>query len=178
MSEGLDLQFFGGLEADLPDLIKAQLPGQDHPAGSQVVPSGGRLVVDDAGLGRNVALDVGGVALGQSQGTHIGQDDGIHSHAVQILQPLREPGHLLIAGHGVAGHMDPHSLAVAQFHGGFQLFGGKIARKGAHTKHGTRQIDRVRSVGQSHLKPLHSSCRSQQFRFFHIGSPSRVQAPE
>ena len=102
-----------------------------------------------------MALDSGGVPLGQGEHPHIGQNDCVHPHVVQILQPLGQPGCLVIAGHGVAGDVDPHPVAVAQRHGGFQLLRGEVAGEGAHSEGVARQIDRVSPIGHRHVQPLH-----------------------
>ena len=172
VGKGLDLQLLGSLLTDLPDLLQAQLPGQDDPVGAQLVPGPGGLVVDDAGLGGDVALDVGGVADGQGQHAHVGQDHRVHPGLVQVLQPLGQLGDFFIAGHGVAGHVDPHPLGVAQVHGGFQLLRAEVSGEGTHAEGISRQIDGVGPVGQGHAQALHVPGRGQKLWFFsnHNGS--------
>ena len=173
MGKDLQLQLGGRLVPDLPDLVQAKLPGQDDPLGPQLVPCPGGLVVDHTGLGGDVPLHMGGVGGGQSQGAHIGQDDGVHPQAVQIFQPLRQAGHLIVSGHGVAGNMDPDAPAVAELHRLLQCFRRKVAGKGAHAESSTGQIDRVCPIGGGHLKALHVAGRSQQFDLlsFHQDQP-------
>ena len=161
VGEGLDLQALGGLGPDLGDLPQVQFPGQDDPVSTQLVPGGGRLVVDNAGLGGDVDLHVGGVLLGQTQHTHIRQDDGGDPRLLQQLQPLRQTGHLIVAGHGVAGHVGIHSVGLAEGNGLFHLLGGKIPGEGAHTEGGTRQVDGVSPVGHCHLQAFPVPGRGQ-----------------
>jgi len=166
VDEGLQLQRRGGLGPDLPDLVQGQLPGQDHPAGPQLIPGGRRLVVGDAGLGGDVGLHAGGVLFQQGEHPHVGQDGGVHPCRLEELQPLRQAGRLVVAGHGVAGDVDGHSPAVAQLHGLPELLGGEVAREGAHTEIGARQIDGVGPVGQGHAQALHVPGRGEQFDCF------------
>ena len=179
VGKGLQLQLLGGLGPDLPDLVQGQLPGQDDPLGPQVVPGPGTLVVDHAGLGGDVPLHMGGVLPGQGEHPHVGQNHRVHPQAVQVLQPLRQAGCLLVPGHGVAGDVDPDALAVTQLHGGLQLLRAKIARKGAHAEGGAGQIDRVGPVSQGHLQPLHIPRRGQKLNFLLVqGNTSQKRAPE
>ena len=171
MGEDLNLQLWGRLGANFPNLLQGQLPGQDHPAGPQVVPGPGGLVVDDAGLGGDVGLDMGGVLFRQGQDPHVSQNDGIHPQLLQVLQPLGQTAGLPVPGHGVAGGVDPDPVGPAQRQGGFQLLGGEIAGKGPHPEGVPRQIDGVGTVGHRHLQPLHVPRRGQEFDFVHGISP-------
>ena len=161
MGEGLDLQALGGLGPDLGDLPQVQLPGQDDPVGAQLVPGGGRLVVDDAGLGGDVDLHVGGVLLGQTQNAHIRQDDGGDPRLLQQLQPLGQTGHLIVAGHGVAGHVGIHPVGPAEGNGLFHLLRGEVPGEGAHAEGGARQVDGIGTIGHSHLQPFPVPGRGQ-----------------
>ena len=161
MGKGLDLQLLGGLGANFRDLLQGKLPGQDDPVGPQVVPGPGGLVVDDAGLGADVDLHRGGIAFGQGQHPHVGQDDGGDAALLQKGQPLGQAGHLVVAGHGVARNVQVHPLRPAKLGSFGQLFPGEVPRKGAHAKGVPRQIDRIRPIGQSHLQPLPVPCRGQ-----------------
>ena len=82
-----------------------------------------------------------------------GQDDGVHAGALQKFQPLGQSGYLLVAGHGVAGDVDPHPPAVAELHRLTKLLRSEVAGEGAHAEHGPRQIDGVGPVGHRHLQP-------------------------
>ena len=106
---------------------------------------------------------MGGVAAEQGEHPHVGRNGRIHPQVLQKLQPLGQAVHFLVAGHGVAGHMDRRSPAAAERHGRAELLWGEIPREGAHTKFQTRQIDRVGPVGQAHMQPFHIPRRGEQF---------------
>ena len=164
MGEGLQLQVPGGFGPDLGDLRKAQLPGQDHPVRPQIVPGPGGLVVGHAGLGAHVDLHGGGIALGQGQHPHIRQDHRGDPALLQQFQPGGEGGHLLVAGHGVAGDVEIRPLLPAQGGGPGQVLLGEVPREGPHPEGVPCQVHRIRPVGQGHFQPLPVPRRGQQFQ--------------
>ena len=107
---------------------------------------------------------MGGMALAQAQHVHAGGDDRVRSDGVQILQVLRQPGDLIVAGQGVAGHMDPDPSGVGQLHRPGQAGTVEIAGEGPHAEGAARQVHRIRPIGQGHLQPLHVPGGSQQLR--------------
>ena len=164
MGKGLDLQGRRGLGPDFRDLLQGQLPGQDHPVGPQIVPGPGRLIAHNAGLGADVNLNRRGIPLGQGQHPHISQDHGGDAAVLQPRQPLGQPVHLLVSGHGVAGHVEGHPPAAAQVRRPAELLRGKVSREGAHAEGVPRQIDCVRPIGHGHLQPLPVPRGGQQFQ--------------
>ena len=173
MDKGLDLQILRCLVPDGPDLLQTQLTGQDDPAGAQVVPGPGRLIVADTGLGGDVPLAPGGVLPRQGKGPQVRHDQGVHPGVVQPLQMLRQAGHLVVPGHGVDGAVDPDAVVVGEGHRLGQLLRGEVAGKGPHAEAGARQIYRVRTVEHGHLQPLHVPRRSQQLRLHPLNRHTR-----
>ncbi len=160
----LQLQRPGGPRPDLPDLLQAQLPGQNHPPGPQLVPGQGGLVVGHAGLGGDVAVTPGGVPPRQGKGPHVRHNQRIHPGAVQDLQPRREAVRLPVAGHGVDGHMDPDPVLMGKADRPGQLLPGEVSRKGAHPEALPGQIHRIRAVEHRHAQALHVPRRRQELR--------------
>ena len=113
VDEGFDLQLRRSLLANFSDVLQGHLSRQDDPAGAQVVPGVGGLVVADAGLGGDVFLHVRGVLLSQPEGTQVGHDDGGDPGVVQHLQPSGQRLHLAAPGHGVDGHVGVHPVGFA-----------------------------------------------------------------
>ena len=74
VAEGFDLQLLGSVLPDADDLLQAQLPGQHHALGTQVIPGVGAFIVGNGLLGGDMALAVGGIFAGQGEGTQIRQD--------------------------------------------------------------------------------------------------------
>ena len=105
---------------------------------------------------------MGRVALGHAEHAQVGHNDRIHPDAVQKFQKLRNGLHLPVAGHGVAGDVDIHAVAVAQGHRLLQLLAVKVSSKGPHTKLPARQIDGIGPVGYGHPQPLHIPRRGQK----------------
>ena len=163
MDKGFDLQLRWGLLANFPNVLQGHFSRQNDPAGTQVVPGVGGLVVADAGLGGDVLLHVGGVLLGQPEGTQVGHDDGGDAGVVQHFQPSGQFLHLVAPGHGVDGHMGVHPVGFAIADGLVQLVLVKVPGEGTHPEGGACQIHRVRPVGHGHFQPLHIASRSQQF---------------
>ena len=168
MAEGLDLQLGVNLLANAPDLLQAQLPGQDHPACAQIKPALGAGVVGNGLLGGYMALAVGGVLPGQGKGPQVGDDQRIHSGIVQLFQIFGQPGDLVISGHGVHGHMDLDPMAVGKGHGLWQRLRGEVSREGPHAEAGSGQIYRVRAIQHGHIQLFHVPGGGQQFKLSHI----------
>ena len=164
VDEGLDLQVRRGLVPDGADFLQTQLPGQDHPAGPQVVPGPGGLVVADAGLGGDVPLTPGGVLPRHGKGPQVRHDQGVHPGVRQPFQVLRQAGRLVVPGHGLDGAVDPDAVAVGKGHRLGQRLIGEVPRKGPHPKAGARQIHCVRAIEHGHFQPLHVPRRGQQLR--------------
>ena len=154
MAEGLQLQVRGDLLADLGDLPQGELPRQNHPLGAQVIPGLGGDIVADGLLGGDVALTAGRVFPGQGKGAQIGEDQGVHPSVVKKLQIGRKLSDLVVAGHGIHGHVDADAVGMGIGHGAWQRLGGKIPREGAHAEGGTGQVHRVGAVGNCQLEPL------------------------
>ena len=150
---------------DGADLVKAQLPGQDHPAGAQVIPGPGGFVVADACLGGDVPLAPGGVLPCHGERAQICYDQRVHPRIRQTLQVLRQTGDLFIAGHGIDGAVDPDAVAVGKRHRLRQFLRGEIARKRAHAEIRSGQVHRIGSIEHGHFQPFHISCRSEELRF-------------
>ena len=173
VAEGLDLQLLRRLGPDLRDLGKAQLPGQHHPAGAQVVPGPGALVVRDGLLGGDVALTPGSVLSRKSKDSQIRQDQGVHPGVLEELQVRREAYDLVVPWHGVHSAVDLDAVLVGEGHGFGQLLRGEIPGEGPHPEGGTREIHGVRPVENGHPQPFPVSCRSQQLRHLPLIRHSR-----
>ena len=72
------------------DLLQAQLPGQYHAAGAQIVPSLGADVIGDRLLGADVPLAVWRVLPRQGERAQVRQDQGVHPRRVQLFQMGRQ----------------------------------------------------------------------------------------
>ena len=171
VDESLQLQCVWGFGADKRDLVQGELTGQDHPACAKLMPSPGGLVVGHAGLGGDVGLHGRGIALQQGEHPHVGQDDGVHPQVLEVFHPFRQTADLVVAGHGVARHMDGHAPPVAERHRLAQLVRGEVSGKGAHAEVQSGQIDRVGPVGQGHAQPLHIPRGGEEFHaLIHCGT--------
>ena len=166
MDEGLQLQVRRRFLPDGPDLLQAQLPGQDDPGGPDAVPGPGGLVIGNPGLGGDVAGRVGGVASRQLKGPQVRQDHRVHPGGLQTLQMGGEAVHFLIPGHGVDGAVDPDAMGVGEGHCLRQALGGEVPREGPHAEVRSRQIHRVRPVEHRHAQALQVPRRGQQLRPF------------
>ena len=160
MTEGFDLKGLGGFFPDGPDLLQTQFPGQYHPLSAQIVPSGSALIVGDGLLGGNVPGTVWGVFSSQRECTQIRQNQGIHTGSIQLFQIGRQLRDFPVPGHGVHGDMDLDSVVMGKFYRQGQLLRGEVSRKGAHSKVGACQIDRIGAVKHGHLQSFHVSGRT------------------
>ena len=113
-----------------------------------------------------MALAVGRIAPRQGKGSQICHDHRIHARIVQQLQMLRQAGHLVVAGHGIDGAMDPDAPLMGKGHRLPQLLRGEVSGKGPHPEGGAGQIHRIGTVEHRHPQPLHIPRRSQQLRLF------------
>ena len=157
MPKGLDLQLRRGFPADLRHLCQTALPGQDHPAGTQIIPCLSTFVVGNRLLGGNVPLAVGGIFPRQGKSTQVRQNQGIYAGIIQPFQVGRQMHHFMVPGHGIHRHMNPDPMAVGKRHRLGQFLRGKIPGKGTHTKVRPRQIHRIRAIEDRHPQPLHIS---------------------
>ena len=146
VAEYLQLQLRRDPLPDGPNLLQAQLPGQHHPAGPQVIPGLGTGVVGHRLLGADVPLAVGCILSRQGKGPQVRQDQGIHPGITQLLQIGRQLIRLAPAGHGVHCSVDGHTVVMGVTHRPGQLLRGKIPCKGPHPEGRTRQIHSVRPV--------------------------------
>ena len=166
VAEGLQLQLRGGAAADLTDLVHAQLTGQHHSLGAQIVPRLSAGVVGDGLLGADVAFTAGSVFSRQREGPQIRQNESIHPGIVQALQMGGEGIHLAAAGHGIDGDVDPDAVVMGIGHRKGQLLRGEIPGEGAHPEGGACQIHGVGSIGHGHFQLFHVPGRGQQLRLF------------
>ena len=155
VTKGLDLQFFWGFCPDFRNFLQMQLSCQNHPFGTQVIPGVGTFVVGNGLLGGDVTLTFGGVFARQHESTQIGNDQRVHPRVLELFQISGELGNFLVAGHGVDGHMDFHTMAVGVFHSFWHLLRGEVTGKGTHSKIRAGQIHRVRTVKHGHFQPFH-----------------------
>ena len=180
MDECLQFQILRNFFTDLPNLTKTQLPSQNHPLGSQVVPGVGTDVVGHTGLCAYMALTAGGVLSRKGKGSHVCHNQGVHPGLLELLQVGWKVDDLVIPGHGVHGDVDPDTVVMGPGHCLRQLFRGKIPGKGAHTEGGTRQIHGVSPVEHCHTQPLHIPRWGQQLRLlslYHAHIPSQLVVP-
>ena len=168
MAKGFNLQLLRCLLPDGADLLKAQFSCQNHPLGTHIIPGVGTFVVRNGLLGGNMPGAVGSVFARKSEGTQIRKDQRIYFGILKLLQICRQADDLIISGHSVHSYMDTDPVAVGKLHSFRKLLWGKIARKGAHTEVGTRQINGIRTVKYRHFKPFHIPSRTQKLQFSHI----------
>ncbi len=167
VAEGLNLQLWVNLFADLGHFLQAAFSCQHHPLGTQVEPGLGAFVVGDGLLGGDVALAMGGILSRQGEGTQVGNDQGIHPRIVQPLQVSGQLGDFLVAGHNVHGYMGLDTMVVGEFHRLRKLLRGEVTGEGTHTEVSSCQIHRIRTVENGHFQPLHISGGGEKFQFFH-----------
>ena len=151
VDKGLQLQAGVHPFPDAFNFREGHLPGQHHPPGPQLPADLGGGVVDNARLGGDVPLHLGGHLPGQGKHPQIGDDKGVHAH---ILAGGEEAGQLLkflVAGQGVAGDIDLHSPGVAVGHRLSQFLLPKVLGGRAHAEALPRQVHRVRAVAHRGL---------------------------
>ena len=166
VAEGLQLQPGRHLLPDLPDLLQRQFPGQYHPFGAKVIPRLGTGIVADGLLGGYMALTTGSILSCHGKRPQIRKDQCIGSGSIQLLQIGRQRRSLVVTGHGIHRDMRFHAVGMGIGNGLWQLLRCKITGKGAHTKAGASQIDRISTVGHGQLQPFPVPRRTQQLRFF------------
>ncbi len=137
VDETLELQ--GGAGADGPDLVQAQLAGQDDapeangfqegdPRGGVVV----HLGAGDEGQGREVRFEQ----------AHILDDGGVDANVVEPVQQANGLGQLVVVEQGVDGDIDPRPVAVGVPHQSGDVL-ERIAGPGAGAELGRADIDGV-----------------------------------
>ena len=85
VAEGFDFQLLGGFLPDGADFLQAQLSGQHHPGGSQVIPGSGTFVVCHGLLGGDMPLAFGGVLPRQGKGSQVCHNQGVHPGVLELL---------------------------------------------------------------------------------------------
>ena len=108
-----------------------------------------------------MALALGSIFARQHKSAHICHDQGIHAGILQLLQISRQLHDLIIAGHGVYGHMNFHTVAMGKFHSLGHFLRGKVTGEGTHTKVSTCQVYGIRAIQNGHFQPLHITGRTQ-----------------
>ena len=88
----LDLERVGGLGADLRNLVKRQLAREHHTLRAEIRPEVCRLIVEDAGLGRDVQRHLWGVFLRQPDHAHIRHDQRVRTRILQQLKDRQRSG--------------------------------------------------------------------------------------
>ena len=141
MDEDLQLHVRPG--PDAPDLLQAQLPGQDHPGEAQLLRQPDPLQVVDAHLGGGVAGQRGHVLPEKGGGRRILEDHGVRPGCGHFPHRIIEGGQLPVRHQGVHRHVDADAPAVAEGHGLLQALFPEIVRPAAGVEALGAQVDRV-----------------------------------
>ena len=173
VAEGLQFQLRRHPGPNGGDLLQAQLPGQHHAAGAQVMPGLGADVIGDRLLGADVPLAVWRVLPRQGERAQVRQDQGVHPRRVQLFQMGGQGLRLIPAGHGVHRGMYLYAMVVGKPHCLRQCLVVKVPGKGSHSKGRTGQIHRISAVQHRHLQLFPVPGRGQQFRLLSHGVRSR-----
>ena len=168
VAEGLQFQLRGYPGPNGGDLLQAQLPGQYHAAGAQIVPGLGADVIGDRLLGADVPLAVWCVLPRQGERAQVRQNQGVHPRRVQLFQMGGQGLRLIPAGHGVHRGVYLYAVVVGKPHCLWQRLVVKVPGKGTHPEGCAGQIHRVRAVQNRHLQLFPVPCGGQQLRLFHL----------
>ena len=115
--------------------------------------------VHHAELRADVQRHVRRIALHLRDHAEIRRNHSVRARVVQPLQKRREPLQLIVTRQRIARHMNGCAGGVRQFDGIAQSVRRKIARAGAHAELFSRQIYRVSTEMERHLKALQISRR-------------------
>ena len=150
MAKDLQFQLRGYPGPNGGDLLQAQLPGQYHAAGTQIVPGLGADVIGDRLLGADVPLAVWRVLPRQGERAQVRQNQGVHPRRVQLFQMGRQGLRLIPSWHGVHRGVYLYAVVVGKPHCLRQCLVVKVPGKGTHPEGCAGQIHRVRAVQHRH----------------------------
>ena len=154
---GENLNFDGGVCADVPNFLPAQLPAEHHPlhahGGAQLHPGQGM----DGHLGGAVDRNVGRNLAAQLHDTQVLDDKGIDIVLGGVADELRRLLHFPVGDQGVQSQVHIHAPDVAVFHRIHQSLGGEIlgALAGVQIPHA--QVHRVGTVLHRGPQGLHGT---------------------
>ena len=156
-----DLDFNGGIGADIADLLPAQLPAEHHPLQAH---GGAKL---DTGQGVNghlggaVNRNLGGNLAAKLHHPQILDDKGIDIVLGGMADQLRHLLHLPVCHQGVDSQVYLHTPDMAVFDCLHQGLGGKVLCALAGVKAAAAQVNRIGSVLHRCPKGLHGARRCQ-----------------
>ena len=126
MHKGLNFQFRRCLVPNAGNVLKAQFPRQNHPAGPHAVGRCGSAVVGNAHLGGKVNGHLWRQFLRHRQHAQIGHDQRIHPCLLGGANGFRQAVHLLIGGQGVHGQIHLAAAGMGKHTALLQLLRGEI----------------------------------------------------
>ena len=159
-----DLDFNGGVGADIGNFLPVQLPAQHHPVhahgcthlhpGQGVHRQLGGAV--DAHLGRDLAA--------QLHHAQVLDDEGVHARLGGSPDQLPDRLNFPVRHQGVQGQMDLHPPHVAIAQSLLQGVNGKVFGALAGVKRPHAQIDSIRPILHRCPQRIHRPRRGQQFQ--------------
>ena len=164
MDKGFQLQISWAVVADLGNFGQGQLTGQHNALGPQLIADLGGLVVCDARLGRDVALDLRGILFSQCQHAQVSDNKGIYACLGSILDILGQFGQFLVGGQSIQGQVDLFATGVGKDAALAQFAHRQVDRGCAHTKLRQGAVDGIRAVHDGVFQRFQAARRGQQFR--------------
>ena len=146
VDERFQFKVGGAVIADEGDLGQGQLARQHDAFCAQFVADLGGLVVGDARLRGDMALDLRGVLFSQCQHAQVGDDERIHPRLGSVLDILGQLAQLFVGGQGVQGQIDFFAARVGKNAALVQFAHRQVDRGGAHAKFRQGAVDGVRAV--------------------------------
>ncbi len=165
VDKALELHLVGQVLADAADRIERELAREHDAAGAHAVQLARGDVVDHPSLGGDVNFEFGNHPLRGHQHPDIRDDQRVDPTGGRVAQVSRQPFHLLVGGHRIAGEIDAHPVPVRVLHRAFELLRREVGRRRTHPKLLAAQVDRIRAEQHRGLQPFPVARRGEHLRY-------------